>query len=223
MNGLLLIILLPAALIIIFLSVWFLLIKIVSPLFKFFAERIITKIPSPVKKEDASVKTYELPLEFKGLIFFFICFSTYCVITGTHGFRGPFETYIMFFLVWAIFLFQIYKIELFEDGIVVFHRVAKNTKINADDIRSLVEGLRYYRLYHKNGTLHLDHFISNIEGFKTTLVSIRPTITIENISVKNFHKDWWGFGFLLQIILMVGVFIFVLYLIGAHFVGTIWN
>ncbi len=169
-----------------------------------------------MKKTSKDFKVYELPKEFKGLIIFFILFSTYCLIAGEHGLRGPTGTYTMFILSWAIFLLQIYKIELVNDERIIFYRVIKNTEVKIKNIKAFVEGVRYFRLYHTHGTLFLDHFISNLTSFRRTVQKLNPEITSETISLKNFHKDWWGLGMLSHVIFISIVFIFVFYLVGTH-------
>ena len=223
MKGFLFIALLPVVLIAVLLSLWFLFAKMISPLFMLIYEKIRSIISRPRRQTSGNVKTYDLPKEHKGLILFFLVFVTYSVIAGEHGWRGPADTYIMFGIIWSIFLCQIYKVEIIDDRKLIFYRVIKNTEININDVYSLVEGLRYHRLYHKKGTLHLDHFISNLTAFRGTIMSLNPEITTESISLKNFYKDWWGWGTLFQFLIISVVWLIALYLLGSHLARLILN
>lgn len=215
----------PVYLIIGILSIRFIIVKIIHPVFMFFVVNVF-KLFKPQKKQidlDLNCKTYELSREIKGLGIFFVCFSSFCLVAQEHGLRGPSETYIIFILSWAIFLFQIYKIELIDDKYLIFHRVVKNTKIEVKDITHGVEGFRFYRLYHTNGSVYLDHMIQGVESFKNIIQSLKPEINRVELSVKNIHKDWWGVGIIINFFMIGCILILLLYLFGSHIVKMFLN
>ncbi len=152
--------------------------------------------------------------ETKGLGIFMVCYTSYCAIAQDHSIGGPISTYILFALSWALFLFQIHKIELVDERYLVFYRVAKKTKIEIKNITHSIDGIRYYRLYHDKGSSYLNPMILGIESFKNKIQSINPSIKQTELTGSNLHKDIWGSGVLLHYLIFGVVIIGLLGFIG---------
>ena len=200
-------------------------VKIIHPVIMFFVAQISKKL-KPFKKQvdpNKNCQTYELSRDVKGLIIFFAGFSTFLLFTDVQSIRGGSEAYMVFVLSWFLFLFQIYKIELIDDKFLIFHRVFKKTKIEIKDITHGVEGFRYYKLYHTDGSIYLDHMIQGIESFKIKIQSLQPEIETVELSVKNFHKDWSGAGVAFNFFIIALIIIIQLYFFASHIVKMFTN
>ncbi|WDP91319.1 MAG: hypothetical protein HUN04_19630 [Desulfobacter sp.] len=204
----------PIYLVVGILLVRLLFVKFINPAIGFSGKQISKKInweSATVKGEDYEV--YQLPNSIKILAILIVCYTTYYVFNRESTYGGLFESYLFFGLSWAFFLFQIYKIELIEDQYLVFHRVLKKTKFEIKEITHDFDGIRYYRLYYKNGSVYLDHMIQGIESFKNRINKLNPEMSHEELSAKNLHKDIWGFQFAFHYIIfglgLIALIIFV--------------
>lgn len=162
--------------------------------------------------EKTKHKTYELSPQFKGIVILLLCGVTFIAISQDYS-THSIPHYLMLAVGWAFFLFQIYKIELIQDRYLIFHRVIKKTRVEIKDIISGVDGIRYYRLYHKSGSVYLDQQIDGLESFKRKIKKLCPEMNQEETTGKNLHKDIFGIGFmgyyLFFGILIIALFLFI--------------
>jgi hypothetical protein len=207
---------LPVVLIAIFLSLWFLFAKLLTPGTMLVYKKINPYLPKIKKPTNAISKAFDLNLEYKGLGLFLIVFATYSAITGEYGLRGPIETYLMFAVSWGIFLTQIYRIEIVDNNKLIFYKVLRKTEVKIEDVFLIVEGIRHYKIHHKRGILYIDNLIGNLTLLRNTITSINPKIKSEGISLKTFFKDWWSWGFITQFLVIQGVWLVAIYLLGSH-------
>lgn len=203
-------------------------IKVIFPVLGFSGDRISKKLGLVKRSQAHSGKhiVYELPNTIKILAIFIICYTTYCVFNRESTYNGFFESYVFFGISWAFFFFQIYKIELIDDQYLIFHRVLKKTKFEVKDITHDFDGIRYYRLYYKNGSVWIDHMIQGIESFRNKIKVLKPDMNHEELSANNLHKDLWGFQFALHYIVfgvgLIALIIFVCIKIISNFTN-IWT
>ena len=131
-------------------------------------------------------RVFELPKELKGLIIFCVIVSTLFVISDTHGLRGPVGTYTLCALMWAIFLFQIYKIELVNDQETGFLVKPKDVSSMSNAITTLLDNPEMAQKMGMKGRERIDKNF-NIPRITDQFVSLwqevalgRSTIATEN-------------------------------------------
>jgi len=166
-----------------------------------------------------NITSYDSSIEYKGILVFMVAFSTCGVVTGSYGWRGPGHAVAICLLGWYIFLFNVYRVRIIDDQKLVYYRVLKMSAIKIQDIYKIEEGIRYLRVYHNNGTLYLDNFIAELPELCSRIKSLKPEITTKCLSLKTLHKDWWGWGAILNFVHIAIVWLIIIYLIISYAFG----
>lgn len=100
-------------------------------------------------------------------------------------FLGPVAVIAALFLWYRVFTAP-YKIIVHGDQMIIFFSFYKKTTILPKNISSIKDYMGAILIKHSNGRIFVSSLMDNISGFRSTLLTLRPDLKIEDLANKKF-------------------------------------
>lgn len=178
-----------------------------------------SKIKTEFEKDENLLKISGMDPLLKLTFLFFLVFATLTYRPGEgSGLHGPEEITIILIILWLLFFFGIHKITLFKNNTLITHRLVKKTNIPIDEIISIKQTLRWYKVTHKKGVFRFSDLLTGSTGMVNSFVHINPKIKYEKFDFKDLKWDPMGLGFFVNFIEVGIILCLIIGLVVWHYI-----
>jgi len=166
-----------------------------------FIDKRKSTIKEETVKDETILKVSVIDTSLKWMYLFFLFFLTSIYRPGQwQGLHSPVEVAILVTTLWLLFIFGIYKITLNADRTITTYRLFKKDNIPIDEIISIKETLRYYKITYKKGVFRFSDLLTGSGGMVKSLLYSNPKIIYQKFDTKDLKSDPMGLSLFANII-----------------------